>query len=510
MDSTTLTHVAAIAVGVLVTVVAMKSFVLPSTTTTGTTTKTDNKDSNGGSKKKKKNKTKNKKGNVAETTKQQQQQQQQQKSSKARSTTKATTNDNDDDDDDMDTNDKENTSGNAAAAAGGGSKKKKNNNKKKNANNNTNNSSIRNAKEVKFVIPDAPSTGANTGAAGAAGATWQKTPPSLEEEEDDEWESVSTKNKKKRNKPAATVKSASIPTAAAAAAAAGAEATPVTADASTATAVAATTTTDSVTVDAKKIGIIIGPKGATMMVIQEATGCKLDINAPNNNDSGPNANANANTGANRATKAGVVITGPDKDAIAKAKKAVLELASKGYATLLQGENFGEYGTEVHPRHLNEIVGPKGRVIQAIQSQLGVKITIPSTEWNPGMKNHEKVKPAFVGIAGTRDNAQKAKQIIQQLVRYHHHELTHPGMIHEEIYVPQEFFHCVIGPRGSEIKHIRGNYKVDVYMPNADSYVKDNVLVVGKQTNVDKAITYIQLLMDRDAEQKDQKYSDEYY
>jgi len=61
---------------------------------------------------------------------------------------------------------------------------------------------------------------------------------------------------------------------------------------------------------------------------------------------------------------------------------------------------------------------------------------------------------------------------------------------------KNFFHCVIGPRGSEIKHIRGNYKVDVYIPSSDS-VTENVVCVGRPKDVEKAIAYIKLLMERD-------------
>jgi len=76
-------------------------------------------------------------------------------------------------------------------------------------------------------------------------------------------------------------------------------------------------------------------------------------------------------------------------------------------------------------------------------------------------------------------------------------------------VPHEFFHCVIGTRGSEIKHIRGNYRVDVYMPSEESWcTTENVVCVGKPNDVKKAISYIELLMDRDSESREQKYSDE--
>ena len=68
---------------------------------------------------------------------------------------------------------------------------------------------------------------------------------------------------------------------------------------------------------------------------------------------------------------------------------------------------------------------------------------------------------------------------------------------------------MIGPRGSEIKHIRGNYKVEVYIPSSDS-VTENVICVGRPNDVEKAISYIKLLMERDSELREEKYSDERY
>jgi predicted RNA-binding protein YlqC (UPF0109 family) len=262
-----------------------------------------------------------------------------------------------------------------------------------------------------------------------------------------------------------------------------------------------TKTSEIVLIDASKVGIIIGPKGATMQAIQAATGCKLDVNAPAKD--GPKTS--------RVTKASVVITneGTTTDGIAKARQAILELASRGYATLLQSETFGESHIQVHPRQLSEIVGPGGKTIQALQTGLNVKITIPKTDWKPNAPLIGNAPPSCkVGIAADdKANIKQAKLVIQAILKYHHHELTHPGVIHDEVHVPQEFFHCVIGTRGSEIKHIRGNYKVDVYMPTSD---QEKALVVGQEENVAKAIGYIHRLMERDSEQRARKYSDELY
>jgi predicted PilT family ATPase len=274
---------------------------------------------------------------------------------------------------------------------------------------------------------------------------------------------------------------------------------------------AATKVSDVVTIDAKKVGIIIGPKGATLQAIQAATNCKLDVHAPAKDDK-------PNPRSTKQPQATIVITnegGGGGGDIAKAKQAILELANRGYATILQADTFGEQSLTVHPKYLAEIVGPNGKTIQAIQSSLQVKITIPKTDWKPNTPQIGHQLPSCkVGIAGDdKTNVKQAKQVLQYLLQWHHHDITHPGFIHQEVYVPQEFFHCIIGPRGSEIKHIRGNFKVDVYMPqqpSSSSSTTDNVIVVGLPSNVEKAIKYIHVLMDRDTEQRAQKYNDELY
>jgi predicted PilT family ATPase len=368
-----------------------------------------------------------------------------------------------------------------------GKKKKK---KKKNGNAVNGNSNNNNSDEKSSTQNGASSTVSNrTPAMEApppAPASFYDYDPRLIRQEEEVWETIP--NNKSKNKKAVVAKAVATPSASAAKA-------------------ATTKVTETVVIDAAKVGIVIGPKGATMQAIQAATGCRLDINAPAKDDK-------PNPRSTKSQKATVVITAADNatvttEQIKKARQAVLELASRGYATLLQAETFGEQAVSVHPRCLAEIVGPGGSNIQAIQNTLQVKITIPKTEWTPNTPQIGNQKPSCkVGIAGDdKQNVKKAKQTIADLLKYHHTEVTHPGMIHEEVYVPQEFVHCVVGKRGSEIKHIKGNYKVQVYMADSEN---ENCIVVGKRTNVDKAVSYIQLLMERDAEQRAHKYSDEYY
>lgn len=474
LDSQALTHVAAIAVGVLVTLVLVGAFSSNSSKTkeapATTTTATSNGDASTGlSKNQKKKKKKKAKGGAAaaEAEKPKEPTTNGAKANGTKAVAKAAVTPKEEEPEDS--SDEEPAPKPVEKPAPSKNKKKKKNKKPANGNakpatngtaNGDNGKKENEAKAANtapvVIPPEEPA--------------WQPTPV-VEEE----WNDVPVSKKKKRPK-------APKPAAAAPASAP----------------VAAPTSTDTVAVDAKKIGIIIGPKGATMISIQEATGCTLDINAPDKD-------AKPGTGA----KATVAIAGPDKESCTKAKQAIQELATKGYARLLQADGFGEFSIQVHPRVLSEIVGPGGKCIQALQKTLDVKITIPSTDWKPGKVQVGKATMCQVGIAGSKENSKLCKEAIKQIMEYHHSEITHPGMIHEEVYVPQEFFHCVIGPRGSEIKHIKGNYKVDMYMPNADSNT-ENVIVVGKQSNVDKAISYIQLLMDRDSEQRAQKYSDEYH
>ena len=86
-----------------------------------------------------------------------------------------------------------------------------------------------------------------------------------------------------------------------------------------------------VTVEAKKLGVLIGPKGVTLHAIQDATG--VEITTPK---------------ADRETTGPVVVTvaGP-AEGVKKAIKAIKELAEKGYSKLIAGDDFNEGSIIVH-------------------------------------------------------------------------------------------------------------------------------------------------------------------
>ena len=131
--------------------------------------------------------------------------------------------------------------------------------------------------------------------------------------------------------------------------------------------------------------IIMNPVGETMNKIQERAGVKLDVNAPAKPEEPVRSQFRPVIGGrNTKTKvtATVIITEGTSEGRSRAKQAILELASRGFATLLQAESFGEATVSVHPKYLHELIGTKGKIIRALEDTLGVKLTIPKTEWNP--------------------------------------------------------------------------------------------------------------------------------
>ena len=223
-----------------------------------------------------------------------------------------------------------------------------------------------------------------------------------------------------------------------------------------------------VNIDAQKIGIVIGQKGVTINSIRDATG--VEITMPKEKDpSSPTVEAQ--------------LFGP-ADGIVKATKAINDLCIKGYSALLAGPDFKEGSIAVHPMYLPEIIGKGGSCIRSIQEHTGVKISVPSDV----PKDDKALRRIFV--AGPKDKVSKAKDLIKEITTYFHTAATHPDFVHAEMDIQQKYYNVLIGKNGSERKHIQANFKVSLHIPNADSVTK-NVLVVGKQANVDTAQRYIE-------------------
>ena len=268
----------------------------------------------------------------------------------------------------------------------------------------------------------------------------------------DGWAVVPSKKPKKVSAPAP----ASAPVAAAK--------TPVTSTEVSPVEVVEVLVKDTFSVPGSKIGAIIGPKGSNINGLRDATG--VDIAVPKERDT---------------VEVTVELTG-SAEGIAKVKKAFTDLINKGFSSLLGGPDFKEGGIMVHPSYIKEIVGVKGATIRAIQDHFQVKIVVPV--------DVKDKKECRLTVAGSKDKVQATKDTIKDLMKYYHTPITHPGQIHCEMDVPSHLYNHIIGARGSEIKHIQANFKVQVYIPNPDS-INKNVVIVGKQQAVDSAQRYIQ-------------------
>lgn len=103
----------------------------------------------------------------------------------------------------------------------------------------------------------------------------------------------------------------------------------------------------------------------------------------------------------------------------------------------------------------------------------------------------------VMITGPKANVRQAKDVVYSIMQFYHHEITHPGVVHAEINVAEWQRQTLVGPKGSTIKHIQGNWSVNVCLPNENS-LNGNTLIVGLPKNVDGAKRYIlKILSDAD-------------
>lgn len=256
------------------------------------------------------------------------------------------------------------------------------------------------------------------------------------------------------------------------------------ADTSTA---AITATTATIKIAVAKIGHVVGINGKTITAIRELTGCIISI-------------------PDRETITGmsvdVTVTGEDAREVSAAKKIVADLTSKGYSAQLEGAlsggDFCEAQVKVPVASLHEVIGKGGAIIQAVQSKLGVKLSVPDT--SKGKVGAKKV--VKVTVAGPKDGVAKAKEVVKSLVVHHYHALTHPGTTHCEVDVPEAMYSIVIGPRGSSIKHIQNSYLVKVHIPRDGD--GSAVTVIGSAGRVKQAKKHIlAMVANANAEQEAQ-------
>jgi len=224
------------------------------------------------------------------------------------------------------------------------------------------------------------------------------------------------------------------------------------------------TTTEILSIESNHIGRIVGPKGTTLKMIQEASECKIDI-----------------------SEGEVSIVGPE-DGMPIAVKAIKELTQKGFCSLAYGSDFQEQFMNIHPVYFSELIGKEGKVIRTIKEKLRVELSIPKTD--KGGKLRDNPKKLKVGFAGKKEDVEKAKEVVSNIITYYHDELTHPGVMHKAIAIEPHQTRFIIGKGGCESRHIQKSYDVSMYIPNELTVCQD-LLLVGQEANITRAAKYIE-------------------
>jgi rRNA processing protein Krr1/Pno1 len=166
-----------------------------------------------------------------------------------------------------------------------------------------------------------------------------------------------------------------------------------------------------------------------------------------------------------------------------AKAAIVDLCTKGFCKITDPDTQ-ESSMQIPHSMIHALIGKQGCVIRAIQDSVGARLNMPDDSKAPAKELPQgMVRKVKVGIVGSRESVQAAKDIVNEILKFYHHPLTHPGIVHAEIPVEGHQFSWIIGPGGATIKHLKGNYKCEINVPRGES-INDNVVVVGEPAQVE--------------------------
>jgi len=218
----------------------------------------------------------------------------------------------------------------------------------------------------------------------------------------------------------------------------------------------------TINVPEARIGVVIGPKGAMIKLIQEKTGVRIDT----------------------ADQVFTITGAPE--GVMSAEAAIQDLINKGYTNLAY-DDFSENFVMVPGTSFPDLIGKEGCIVREIKKELKVEVSFPPTKKGMDSKKYK------VTIAGPVKNVEKAKEVINDIVNFGHHEITHPGDGHEEVEVPEWCYAAIIGKKGCELRHIKNSYGVKVNIPR-DTSVNQNVVLVGPKDQLPRAKNYIEKIL----------------
>lgn len=237
---------------------------------------------------------------------------------------------------------------------------------------------------------------------------------------------------------------------------------------------------ESVRIDSRKVGAIVGPKGVTLHAIQDKTGVK--INTPSRKDDKRDALDRSQIPAlkRQVVYATISIKGPKKG-VKIAKKAIESIATKGFSQLLNPD-MTEGHVKIPATALGDIIGPKGKFIKAIQLGTRTNIRTPDRDTSTTGSSSNLLR---VYITGKKGDVRNAKESIKSLIKVHWSKHTHPGQTYREIAVPAGKLGHIIGPRGQTVKSIQGDTRTKIHTPSARDE-NDNIVIVGTEAGIAKA------------------------
>mmetsp|Transcript_43102 Transcript_43102/g.31481 ORF Transcript_43102/g.31481 Transcript_43102/m.31481 type:complete len:353 (-) Transcript_43102:64-1122(-) len=223
-----------------------------------------------------------------------------------------------------------------------------------------------------------------------------------------------------------------------------------------------------------QLGKLIGPKGSTIKKFEEHFSVQISQPA-------------AEPGATETTSVKVNIEGDDREQVQSAVAAIKQFFITGIAPWSEHQLITE-SVEVPKRCVREINGDQGKVKIQIGRNTRTQIVLPIVQEND-LNGTTSIK-----ISGAKhEDVAKAKEIIEEIVLFHCHPVTHPELTYMQMDVPQKYHGRILGSRGSHTQRLELEFKVRIYLP---SEVQPNLVVVGEsEDSVARALDAIEDIMD---------------
>ena len=253
--------------------------------------------------------------------------------------------------------------------------------------------------------------------------------------------------------------------------------------------------TDTVRIDARKVGAIVGKGGSTLHAIQDKTGVKIDTPSRKEDEIDRKKKSQIPSIQRSTVWATITIKGPKKG-VKIAKGAITSIATKGFCHLLNPE-MTEGFMAVQSKNLRDIIGPGGAFVKAIQKATETNIRIPR---DMSTKSNDRLR---VYVTGSKHNVREAKDAMKSLIKLYWSKYTHPNQTYQEVSVPEDKLGRVIGPKGQSIKSIQGDTQTKIHTPPTYS---NNVIIVGTEAGIAKAVARIKKIV----EEEPVKKSDDQY